>query len=130
MMEPPMSDERRHFGRIPFGIETILRTPEETYLGTLLDISLNGALLEFPYSPEAFKKRTLGWLKIRLENETILEFTVENAHIDGLQIGVKFTEFNLETLSHLRRLLELNSGDPDQVKKELHFLVEQEEPSP
>lgn len=125
-----MSDERRHFGRIPFGIEAVLKTTEETCLGYLLDISLKGALLECPAPATNFKQGTLGWLKIRLENGIILEFTVEGAHLDGEQIGVKFTEFSLDTLSHLRRLLELNSGDPDQFRNELHFLIEHDEASP
>lgn len=121
-----MSEERRHFGRIPFGIKILLRTPEETCLGTLLDIALKGALLEFPAPPETFGMGALGWLKIRLENEVVLEFTVKNVHVDGLQVGVRFTEFSLDTLSHLRRLLELNSGDAELVKNELHFLIEHE----
>jgi len=34
----------------------------------------------------------------------------------------------LESLTHLRRLLELNVGDPDKVKQELFFLASHYEP--
>lgn len=118
-----MVEERRHFGRIPFGIEVALDIPDSTCPGVLLDISLKGALLELPSQTNEIRKGQSGHLKLQLVDEATLEFTVEAIHIDGRQLGVKFTEFDLDTLSHLRRLLELNSGDPDRVKNELHFLV-------
>jgi hypothetical protein len=90
---------------------------------TLVDISLHGALVTLPYElhPETGLPCRL---TIHLnESDMKLPFTGEVIHSHDNLTGIKFTSINIDSMIHLRRLLELNSADPDQVRSELNSLI-------
>ncbi len=116
--------EKRYFGRVSFGTDARLDIDGQRMTGALLDISLKGALLEFETPPQ-IKAKTACHLSIHLPNsDVVLDFNAEAVHFHDRCIGVKFTESDPDSFSHLRRLLELNTGDPEQVEKELHLLFQ------
>jgi hypothetical protein len=49
--------------------------------------------------------------------------TGEIAHREGRQVGVRCLEIDLDSISHLRRLVELNVGDEAILHRELGALV-------
>ena len=112
-------EEKRRFGRIRFGTEVSVDASGVRYSGALTDLSLKGAAVRFQTLPpqQAFAPLSL---TIPLGSGKIsLEFSVEVAHVSGDQVGFHFVATDLETAGHLRRLLELNTGDPDQIDREL-----------
>ncbi|MDY0268238.1 PilZ domain-containing protein [Trichloromonas sp.] len=113
--------EKRRFGRIPFGSIVSLSFEGHTCKGALHDISLNGAkiLLDAPVAPGL---KSHCHLKLPLSKELILEFEGEVVHAYESLVGLRFTESDPESFGHLIRLMELNSGDAEKVHDELHHI--------
>ncbi len=88
----------------------------------LLDISLKGALIHTP--PEWNGK--VGEpcvMQLRLDPSTeTIAMDMEVRRADGERLGLHCRMIDVESLTHLRRLLELNFGDPALVERELGLL--------
>lgn len=115
------SKERRHFSRIPFDAKAALSSPAGQWHSTLIDLSLNGALLERP----------AGWtgaggesctLHIHLGGDILISMDATVAHIDEIHIGLRCAHIDLDSIAHLRRFVELNLGDSELLNRELSAL--------
>lgn len=111
-------DERR-FRRVPFVTAVELVAGQQRHLCQLLDIALKGALVACA-DPPALPLGARASLIIPLpDSPIVLEFDAELVHREGDHLGVMFLHEDLQTLTHLRTLLELNTGDPEGVRSEL-----------
>jgi hypothetical protein len=45
------------------------------------------------------------------------------SHVDGRHIGLRCSSIDLDSITHLRRLVELNAGDPALLERELTALL-------
>lgn len=109
----------RHFRRIPFDAEVTLKAGQDAYSGQLLDVALKGAMIGTD-TPLPLALGAKGSLCILLPGTPIaLEFQAELVHSEELCYGFKFISENLETLTHLRKLIELNTGDAETTRSEL-----------
>ncbi|NIQ97873.1 MAG: PilZ domain-containing protein [Desulfuromonadales bacterium] len=113
---------KRHFERVFFGTEVILEVEGQRYKEKLVDISLKGALISMD-QPIPLSGIGECRLVIRLSDDVAMLFKTLPVHFEEKRMGLKFVEADTETLAHLRRLLELNTGDPEEIERELHFLV-------
>ena len=107
----------RRFQRVPFQAETRVASGGSSWGCALLNIALKGALVEgdLPLEPGALCDIT-----VTLPGTAIsLGFKSELVHHANSQYGFRFLDIDLETLTHLRKLLELNTGDADCVRGEL-----------
>jgi PilZ domain-containing protein len=116
-------DERRRFSRIAF------HRPAELVVGAaattcgVLDVSLRGALVEVPAAFPAELGQACA-LVIRLAAlDAAIELAGVVVHREGATLGVRCTGIDLESITHLRRLVELNLGDTDLLHRELGALV-------
>lgn len=112
----------RHYSRIPFVADAQIKTGTERIPAHILDISLKGVLLALERTPPQPLREPFT-LCIRLaEDETAIcmEAVIRHQHDDKL--GCEWTGINLDSMIHLRRLLELNLGDPALIERELHQL--------
>jgi hypothetical protein len=118
-------DERRQFSRIPFDAHAHLNDQRgELHLNcTVLDISLKGLLIEKP-------DYWIGEIGADYDIDVILDdanlvikmgSTV--AHIDNQRIGFKCQQLDLDSMSHLKRLISLNLGDDSLLHRELSALI-------
>jgi hypothetical protein len=117
------SDERRRFSRITFHRPAELDVLAERASCELLDVSLKGALVE---APPAFRAGVgqACTLTIRLDaGEAVIRLDGLIVHREGTQVGVRCTGIDLESIAHLRRIVELNLGDEDLLHRELSALV-------
>jgi hypothetical protein len=90
----------------------------------LLDISLKGALVEHG-SDLSVRRGDRLKLVFRLDHsDIVLQFDAEVVHCHEMTAGVKFVEMDLDTLTHLRSLMEARTVNPELVRHELSFLVE------
>jgi len=115
--------EHRLFHRIRFVVKTDLEIKGKSCEATLVDISLKGALVAFPRElhPETGLPCQL---TIHLDGSDIkLIISGEVVHTHENVTGIKFTLIDLDSMIHLRRLLELNTASPDQVRSELNSLI-------
>ena len=109
----------RHFRRIPFEAEVTLSSGQNIWTGELLDVAMKGAMVgtdtSLPLSLGAKYS-----LCISLPGTPIsLDFQAELVHSEESCYGFKFISENLETLTHLRKLIELNTGDAEATRSEL-----------
>jgi hypothetical protein len=116
-------DERRRFSRIVFHRPAELETRDVRASCEVLDVSLKGALVELPVTCATTLKEPCS-LTLRLDaGETTIRMVGEIVHREGNQIGFRCKEIDLESIAHLRRLVELNVGDDDILHRELSALV-------
>lgn len=116
---------KRHFTRIKFETNARIEFNHAIYKVELLDISLKGALIHSE-KPTPMKTGDCCILRIHLPSSSInLVFNALLVHLDQNNLGFKFTGEDSDTMTHLRRLLELNIGDFEKVTHELHFLVKE-----
>ncbi len=119
------SPRKRRFTRIPFQVPAQVEVRGGAKMACLLvNVSLKGALVELTHGPAPAVGTTCAvnvdldpgsGARIRMEGEV--------AHQRGLQVGVRCDELDLESVQHLRRILEFNVGDESLVLRELGELV-------
>ena len=119
-----MSQERRHFTRILFRTHaTLTTTSGDSYGGEIQDISLKGALLAMAPGWTAAPDEVCR-LDIPLDHaDAMITMAGRVAHVEGNQAGVRCESIDLDSISHLRRLVELNLGDESLLNRELSALV-------
>lgn len=115
--------ERRQFSRIGFVTDVQVIFEDQKYSGELVDISLNGALL-LPHEPMDIERGDTCELSFCLASPDVnLVFKALLIHEFNRRLGFKFISGDLETVTHLRRLLELNLGGDEAIARELSFLL-------
>jgi predicted component of type VI protein secretion system len=112
---------QRQFSRIPFEVSVTLEQDQHRWETRLLDISLHGALIETPANFEPVEGQP-HQLTVHLEGGPDIRMDVEVAHKEGMQLGLRCAHIDVESITHLRRLVELNLGDPDLLERELSAL--------
>ena len=118
-----MSHERRQFSRIDFATQARLYHPAGDTPVDLLDISLKGALVAC-HAPLPLRDGTPVRLHLPLdEHGTLIRMDGSIVHNEGGQIGIRCTGIDLDSITHLRRLVELNLGDEALLERELHHLI-------
>lgn len=119
---PSGHSERRRFSRIAFDAETLLAQGTQQWPCQLLDISLKGLLIQEPESCTLDDSQPLQ-VTISLSEEIQIQLeAVLSWHKDG-QMGLAIQRLDTESISHLRRLIELNLGDTEAADRELLALI-------
>jgi len=122
-MDNTPNSERRKFTRIPFEASVTLNDPNGSWTAKLLDISLNGVLISQPQNWKQCESTTF-LIDINAVNnvfEIRMEATV--THVDENSIGLKCDHIDIDSASHLRRLVELNVGSEEILNRELASLI-------
>jgi PilZ domain len=122
-MDTEEATEKRHFSRIPFITDAHLVSAEGSWQAQLLDISLKGILAEMPS----------GWhgkigehylIELLTDNEeATIRMEVSVMHVEEPHAGFRCEHIDLDSITHLRRLVELNLGDSDMLHRELSELL-------
>lgn len=119
--------ERRRFSRIPFEALAQLRSQHGIIYNDCVvhDVSLKGLLISRP--PDWQGQQGEPYLiDLHLENtDVIIKMSASVAHIAKDSIGFDCLEIDLDSITHLKRLIELNLGDEALLHRELHALIEQ-----
>ena len=115
-------ENRRQFTRILFSIKAELMIDETFYEVSIHDISLNGALITAIKSDNPIKGK-LGTLSFFLsDGESDVTMHVAVVHETDDETGLQCNAIDIDSVTHLRRLIELNLGDSAQLNKELSQL--------
>ncbi len=118
-----MSEERRKHSRIAFQAPASLVFPDRTIDTVVIDLSLKGALVRLPASTSV-QDQAICKLHVHL-NETHDDIGMDArvVHNEGRYAGLRCLTIDLDSVTHLRRLVELNLGDPALLERELSALV-------
>ncbi|MBH3427029.1 MAG: PilZ domain-containing protein [Pseudomonas sp.] len=120
-----MSDhqERRHFQRVAFDAPTELRQGSECWEVNLLDLSLKGMLIERPEPWLADLTQDFDAV-VHLGPEARVQMQVELRHEEPDKLGFVCLHIDIDSITHLHRLVELNLGDSTKMMRELRELIE------
>lgn len=114
-------EDKRRFHRIIYNAEAVLQSDQVFYPCKIVDLSLKGCLVSFD-EPWAGSPERLYTLTLKLTDEVSIIMGVEVAHVVGTQVGFKCQHIDIDSISRLRRLVELNLGDSDLLERELAAL--------
>lgn len=116
-------DERRKFSRILFAASASLQQGNKQWQTAILDLSLNGALVE---EPEHFTRteQPIVLSCILPGSDIELKMEAEVVHHRNAQLGLKCNFIDLDSISHLKRMVELNLGDTSLLNRELTRFIE------
>lgn len=115
------SSERRVFSRISFDADTYLCQDDKRWQVELIDISFNGVLVKMPDHWDGDPTRDIT-VFIHLGGDISINMNTRLAHQSEGKAGFHCHLIDLESMNHLRRLVELNLGDTESLERELRHL--------
>ncbi|OIR17636.1 cyclic diguanosine monophosphate-binding protein [mine drainage metagenome] len=125
-MNTTNSTDSRHFSRIPFQADVQLHiySAEDIETSHLLDISLKGALIktEHEITRHVTGQRCSMTLYLGRDGESITMIG-EIVHQEGPYLGIECQHIDLDSMTSLRRLVELNTGDEKLLERELSEML-------
>ncbi|MDH5434528.1 MAG: PilZ domain-containing protein [Gammaproteobacteria bacterium] len=120
-----MSEERRHFNRVTFNTSASFYVDGKEYKCNIIDLSIHGALIEV-VDKISIKKGTKCHLDIPLsDDDQQIKIDLEVMHLNGNKLGLMNQQIGLDSITYLRRVVELNSGDPQLLEREFVELIHQ-----
>ena len=114
--------ERRRFSRVNFSTPITLLQGDQQWHGKLVDISLKGVLVEMP-AAASYDKHISLTANIPLSNQASIDMILQPAHQENDLLGLECISIDMESIGHLRRLIELNLDDPSAAERELTELI-------
>lgn len=121
-MNAAPAESHRQFSRVPFSAAVTLEWSGQTLDVTLLDIALKGAMVQTA-QPVRLQLEDPCQLHLPLNHSAeVITMVGRIAHLEGRRIGIRCEQMDLTSLTLLRRLLELNTGDVDLMHRELSQL--------
>ncbi|WP_397451290.1 PilZ domain-containing protein [Pseudomonas sp. NA-150] len=115
--------DRRRFKRIAFDAKTELSQGQNHWSVQLVDLSLKGLLIQRP-EPWHGNPELPFEVDIQLSDDVDVRMDVQLSHEQNGQLGFVCLHIGLDSISHLRRLIELNLGDMQELEREMRALVE------
>lgn len=119
------TSERRRFHRFPFQAQALLRVREQSRApAVLLDISLNGALLEVPSLGSVSLDENVGELGLSVRgeingHEVTMTMDVQVVRLERERVACRFIGVDADSFSSLKVLIEDNLGDAALLDREL-----------
>lgn len=117
-------NERRQFWRSGFHAPAHVTLSGRDHLVRVLDVSLKGALIEHEGDWVARAAQPCH-LRIELAPGAVIVMESSVAHIEGKHVGLHCDRIDLDSITHLRQLVERNAEDPAVLDRELVKLVTQ-----
>ena len=115
-------DERRHYTRIEFASKATIAQAGHEVSVNLLDISLNGVLIETPTDYAIDTNQPVA-ICITLTGEIAITMQTHLAHSSNEVLGFRCDSIDMDSMTHLRRLIELNMSDPNASERVLDELI-------
>ena len=117
--------ERRNFNRVVFSTQAELSTTTSAWSTEILDLSLKGALLHTPvdFSAQPDAIYTLNFKLEGLDRSITMQGQIRHASPQFL--GFQCDSIDIDSVTELRRLIELNLSDETLLQLDLEALIKQ-----
>ena len=115
-------NEKRQFHRIFYNAKASLEANNKTWDCEIIDLCLNGCLLHFT-TPWQQNLDDIFTLKLTLSEDTEIKMDLKQAHAEANNVGFKCEQIDIDSISQLRRMVELNLGDSEILERDLSSLV-------
>ena len=115
--------DRRHFNRVGFEADASLVIQGNQVSCQVVDLSLHGALVKMPEGNPLDQTQAYE-LQIPLSNdkEQVITVSLKLTHQEGPNLGLECQHIDLDSITHLRRLVELNLGDSQLLERDFESL--------
>ena len=119
-----MSNERREYQRVSFKHSARLIKDGQTLDCQIIDLSIHGVLLRPDEElPSSIDSSFL--LEISLDNEVAgINMTIKLAHRNPDSLGFVCEKIDIDSISHLRKVVEFNSGDSARLDRDFETLCQ------
>lgn len=122
-----MQNSQPIFKRVRFFSEATFIVNGQSYSVQIIDLSLKGALIEVPNNCQYELDDPNCRLTFNLADSlqtlsmqvTIVRETGQNF------LGVAINNIDIDSITHLKNIVQLNAGDPKLLERELHDLIHQ-----
>ncbi|MBL1140551.1 MAG: PilZ domain-containing protein [Proteobacteria bacterium] len=115
--------EKRQFSRIAFDAPATLKNGNNQWKSKLLDVSLKGALVSVP---ENWNSDNEGEYKLSIFLDTSdveIVMNVSLVHTGENHLGFRCEHIDLDSVTYLKRLVELNLGDEEILDREISHML-------
>ncbi len=114
-------NERRHFQRVHFIADILLSLNGKKWNCELEDISLKGVLISIPDKIKP-QDKAIYQVTLVLSQDATIDMQAKISYTNSEYWGLHWENIDIECFTHLRKLLELNTQDPELVHRELSDL--------
>jgi hypothetical protein len=118
-------ETKRRFTRIGCDFKASIQLEDAIIVeANILNISLNGAFFELA-DYRVFQVGDQWGIRLELaDSEICLNFKAEVIHSQNRLVGVKFVHIDIDSMIHLRSMLEIRTSNPSLVEKEIELLYD------
>ncbi|MGO1501579.1 MAG: PilZ domain-containing protein [Marinobacter sp.] len=120
---PIKTSEKRKFHRISFDAPCELHVLDRVWTTEVMDISLKGVLVKRPEGWDVPLNQPCEVIIYLDGQEAGIVMAVELKHIEAHRLGFKCEYIDLDSATHLKRLVELNLGDQFLLEREFAHLI-------
>lgn len=113
----------RHFSRVPFHAAATFRLHDRSVAVQVLDIAFKGALLETAMPLALVLEEGCSLILPLTDGGDAIIMQGKIAHLEDRRVGMTCEHIDVVSLTRLRRLIELNTGDADLMNRELLQLL-------
>lgn len=111
-----MTVDRRKRSRVPVHFEVSILIEGAVYQVETINLSLTGVLcITHPH----FHDNALCQIRIRLNERVTITLEGKILRVHGGEAAISFTSMDEESFFHLKRVMELNSGNADEIEREM-----------
>ncbi len=116
-------ESARRFYRIIYATPAQLIQGDQVWDTKLLDLSLQGAMIEIPKKWNGQENEHCH-LRFTLEESNVcIEMDMEVRKILPKGLGLQCQHIDIDSATHLKRMIELNVGDDEELHRELEYLI-------
>ena len=121
-MNTAAENNQRKFTRIPFESKIHIVSTKDSWYCNLIDISLKGVLTTLPENWDGVKGEYFLLELLLNDSDVQIRMEVSVAHVEQNQVGFTCEHIDLDSITHLRRLMELNIANKEILGRELSEL--------
>ncbi|MGR9114258.1 MAG: PilZ domain-containing protein [Gammaproteobacteria bacterium] len=118
-----MIQDKRAYHRIFYDAGSLLTCDGNAWPCQIVDLSLKGCMLRFD-SPWQEDPEKIYTLTLILSDEVKITMALSTAHVIANTAGFKCEHIDIESITALRRIVELNLGDCQLLERDLLALAE------
>lgn len=111
---------RRKHSRITFDAPAKLESAAGVYSATVHDLALKGVLLDLQTTEQLAEGKYT--LTIELSEMVNIVMQLDKAHQEGNRAGFRCLNIDIDSLTHLRSIVEYNMDDPSLLDREFNLL--------
>ncbi|GLR02499.1 cyclic diguanosine monophosphate-binding protein [Vibrio hyugaensis] len=114
--------ERRRFSRIIYQVSALVEQSDLALQATIQDLSLHGLLLRAENANSLESSLPVEVAFSFAQSEQVMQLTADIISVANNEIRLKIINIDIDSISQLKRFIELNVGNNELLNRELEYL--------